>query len=160
MNKIKGIVTAAAICVMSFTLPGCSQRSDNFIDFAKYDISMPDGPEIAQGIEMTTEFPEYDGNVDEIVLLITNNSDEDFEFGKYYILQKLDEGEWKYIWVFGQFTLLTFIYPPSLSTTRTIKLKDHIEQPLLPGRYRIGIGDIEMDLSIRGALAFAEFTIK
>lgn len=160
MKKLKKIIILTAICIMQLTLPGCAEKEDNFVDFDKFDLSEPDEPEIAENIEITTEFSEYDGDVDEIVLSITNNSDEDFGYGKYYILQKLDEGEWKYIWVFGKFTLLAYICPPFFTATPTIELKDHIEQPLLPGRYRIGIGDIELDYSINGKLAYAEFTIK
>jgi len=157
---MKKIFILSAVFVLAVILTGCSSKTDDFVDFDKAGISMPDEPEAAKAVEATTEFPEYDGDVDEIVLLIANNSDEDFEFGEYYILQKLDEGEWKYINVFGVFLPLGISYPPSHSSHRTIKLTEHIKQPLLPGRYRIGIGNIDVGLGIHGTVAFAEFTIK
>ncbi|MDE7362325.1 MAG: hypothetical protein K2N38_10375 [Oscillospiraceae bacterium] len=160
MNKFKSILTATAICVLSFALSSCTEKSDDYFEFSDLGISEPNEPEVAEDVVMTTEFPEYDGNVDKIVLSVTNNSDEDFGFSDYYVLQKLDEGEWKYIKVFGQFTLLAGSHPPSLSAPLTIKLKDHIKQPLLPGQYRIGVGSINLDLSFNGALAYAEFTVK
>lgn len=160
MNKLKSVLTATAICVLSFALSGCTEKSDDYFEFSDLGISEPDEPEVAEDVVMTTEFPEYDGNVDKIVLSITNNSDKDFQFNDYYVLQKLDEGEWKYIKVFGKFTLLAGSYHPSLSAPLTIRFKDHIKQPLLPGQYRIGVGSIDLDLSFNGALAYTEFMIK
>ncbi len=161
MSKTVKYIIVTAMCVMSFALTGCSQRQDDFIDFETIDLSEPGEPKIAEDVVLTTEFPEYEGNVDEIVLMITNNSDKEFSFGREFVLQKLDEGEWKYIQVFGIFTMLSFAYRPTDSGPFTIKLKDHIDQPLLPGCYRIGIGEVNLlDFSFPGEMAFAEFTIK
>lgn len=130
---------------------GCKSTAKD--DFLETDLPQP---VITENIVMETEFPEYDGNEEKIHVKLKNNTDEDFSYGKNFFLQKLDSGRWRYIGVSGNFSTLLCIIPPSWNGWEFFELKDHVKQPLLPGRYRVGFWGDEGKKST----PIAEFTVK
>lgn len=137
---------------------GAVMMSAGCISKAKDDFLETDQPQpvIAENIVMETEFPEYDGNAEKIRVKLQNNNDEDFSYGKYFFLQKLDGEEWHHIGVSGNFSSLLYSIPPSWDGWEFFELKDHVKQPLLPGKYRVGFWGDEG----HRPTPVAEFTVK
>ncbi len=155
---MKKTIVALVVCV-TILLTGCAGKKDNFIkdNFISVDRQQP---VIAENVEMTTEFPEYDGNTEIIYAPLKNNGNEDFTHGSYYFLQKLDGDDWRYLGVSGNFNLLQAVIKPGEDALGRFQLKDHVKLPLLPGRYRIGWwSEATEDGSIEPT-PVAEFTVK
>lgn len=146
MFKIK----RAAILLTAFLLlTGCAPKDD----LADYELV--EYPPI-ENVTARTEFDEYDGDVEEITVFITNDRDQRYYYDKFFQLQKNVDGEWKLIRSIREeyFSDLLGIYiPERYFTSINIKLKDDVKLPLLPGRYRIWVGG-------GGERVPAEFTIK
>lgn len=149
MKKLKlAFITVLFAAVM---LSGCARKDDFADGFA---------PELTLSEFMTakTEYPEYDGNVEEIKLIITNNGSEEWGYNVVFHLEKYDEDMdgWRNINFSRQmeWTLLSMGVLPSETVAEIISLKDNFKQPLLPGRYRVvKYGD-------RDEAVAAEFKIK
>ncbi len=150
---MKKTIVALVVCV-TILLTGCAGKKDNFISVDRQQ------PVIAENVEMTTEFTEYDGDTERIRVKLRNNRSEDFSYGAYFFLQKLDGDEWRYLGVSGNFNLLLYSVPPGWDGWESFQLKEHVKLPLLPGRYRIGWwSETTEDGSIRPT-PVAEFTVK
>ena len=142
MLKIK---FAVVICVVLLLLTGCAAKDD----FADYEFSEPPAVE---GLTAETEFSEYDGDTEEIRVIVTNDCDTIFSFSEFFSLQKKVDGEWKPIKFGGKLNLIGSDMPARSTAPITFVLKDHVKLPLLPGQYRIWVGDSDR--------VSAEFTIK
>ncbi len=154
MRKIK---LAASVCALlaAVMLTGCdNSRPKKFYS----DADIPEQV-IADDVTASTEFPEYDGDVERINVTIVNDGDTDFSFGKQYSLQKMEDGEWRYIVVSGAFTLLEYSCKASETNDHTFDLKDHVKLPLPSGSYRIGIG-FSPHPNEFARIAYAEFSVK
>ncbi len=149
MRKALGSMLLCAAMLMAV---GCKPEvKDDFID-----TEFPQ-PTIIEGVVMETELAEYDGNTERIRVKLRNDRDEDFTHGAYFFVQKLDGDEWRYLGVSGNFSTVTCSIPSGWDGWEFFQLKDHVKQPLLPGKYRIGysgIGDEDLPTPI------AEFTVK
>jgi len=110
-------------------------------------------PEFEEGVVMTTEFAEYDKNLEKITVTITNNSDIEFGFnGQDFSLQK-DTGEsWRYLSVSGSINASCQIVRPGESGSCTVYVSEHIKTPVSAGTYRLLLGE--------GKKVSAEFTVK
>ncbi len=154
---MRTIKLAASVCALlaAVMLTGC----DN--SHSKKFYSDADIPEqvIADNVTVTTEFPEYDGDVERINVTIVNDGDTEFCFGEQYSLQKLEDGEWRYIVVSGAFILLESSCNASETNDHTFDLKDHVKLPLPSGSYRIGVG-FSPHPSEFSRIAYAEFSVK
>lgn len=149
--SLKRMIAAVAVCGAVISSVGCrSARKDDFIDSDRPQ------PIITENLVMETEFPEYNGNTETIRVKLKNNTDEDFRYGTYFFLQKLDGGEWRYIGVSGYFHAILCTVPPAWDGWEYFELKDHVKQPLLSGTYRIGFWVEEGKQST----PVAEFTVK
>lgn len=149
--SLKRMVASAAVCSAVILSVGCkSTGKDDFIEFDKPQ------PIIAENIVMETEFPEYDGDTERILVKLKNNTDEDFFYGRYFFLQKLDSDEWRYIGVSGDFQAILYSVPPAWDGWEYFELKDHVKQPLQSGTYRIGFWVEEG----KQPTPVAEFTVK
>ncbi len=154
MGKMKLAVPACALFA-AVMLSGCNKyRPKKFYS----DAVVPEQV-ISEDVTAKTEFPEYDRHVKKIKVIATNNGDTDFFFGEQYSLQKLEDGEWKYIVVGGIFPAIGRIFPASETSDHTFSLEDHVKLPLPSGSYRIGVGfepyPMEFD-----RIVYAEFTVK
>lgn len=142
----------AALCAVLMLLAGCAAK-DDFID-----VERPQ-PVIAENVEMSTEFSEYDGEVEKIYATVKNNGNKNFTHGSYYFLQKLDGNEWRYLGVSGRFDLLAKMTEPGNDSVGIFQLKDHVKLPLLPGKYRIGWWSTDEN-DAPEPTPVAEFTVK
>lgn len=152
--SLKRIIGSVALCGAILTSVGCSKAepTDNFVedDFPQ--------PRISEDVVMETEFPEYDGDTEEIFATIKNNGDCDFGYGERFVLQKLDGEEWRYIATYGMFKMIAVSIPPSQEHEKVrFDLQEHVKLPLLPGRYRIGF---PTDYEFEQPTPIAEFTVK
>lgn len=138
------IILAALALLTAVTLTGCAPKDD----FADYEFVEPPAVE---GVTAQTEFSEYDGNTEVIYVMAANDSDERFPFGDLFYLQKLVGDEWKPIRVGGDSLCLDMAMPAHTSGKISVKLKDHVKLPLLPGQYRVWVGISEK--------VSAEFTV-
>lgn len=141
------------LCAVMLMTVGCKENKekDDFID-----TEFPQ-PVIVENVVMETEFAEYDGNTERIRVKLRNDRDEDFTHGAYFFVQKLDGDEWRYLGVSGNFSTVTCSIPSGWDGWEFFQLKDHVKQPLLPGKYRIGyssFGHEELPTPV------AEFTVK
>lgn len=144
MKKLK---FAALLLAVLLLLTGCAPKDD----FADYEFVEP--PAIA-GVTAQTEFSEYDGKSEHIIVNVTNDSNEylDISFD-YFSLQKDVDGIWRPISKYNNISsLMGFVCPPHTSRPARVILKDHVKQPLLPGHYRVWVGGENWDVS-------AEFNI-
>ncbi len=154
MGKMKLAVTVCAL-LAAVMLSGCNKyRPKTFY----WDADIPEQV-ISEDVTAKTEFPEYDRRVKKIKVIATNNGDEDFFFGERYSLQKLEDGEWKYIFVGGIFPAIGRIFPASETSDHTFSLEDHVKLPLPSGSYRIGVG-FTASPNEHNRIAYAEFTVK
>lgn len=148
MIKIK---LAAVLFVVLLLLTGCTHKDD----FADYVFS--DYPPI-ENITAETEFSEYDGNTAVINVTVTNDSDNAFRYGDKYYLQKFADDEWKSIST-GGFMVQAVLLNKEISEHSVgsieVKLEDHINFPLLSGKYRVWVGYEEDEEYVS-----AEFTVK
>lgn len=144
MSKIKHLFF---LCTVFFLLTGCSPKDD----FDDYEIV--EYPSV-ENVSAKTEFDEYDGDTESIVVFITNDRDERFPYGYYISLQKYVDGEWRPIRIIKEEYDLLARYMSERSTMPLeFDLKEYVKPPLLPGRYRIWVGNERERLP-------AEFTIK
>lgn len=131
MFKIKYM---AFLCAALLLLTGCARRDDFGDGFASEFTP-------AEAVTAKTEFPEYDGNVEEIKLIITNDGSEEWDYNVVFHLEKYDEdmGGWRNIKFSDKmtWTLLACGISPSETVTVPIPLKGNYKQPLLPGQYRV-----------------------
>lgn len=155
MRRIIFTVSAFAYFVAIATLTGCNNyKSKKFFSDASFSEQ-----KIAENVTITAEFQEYDKNVEEIKLTVANNGDDIFASGEQYRLQKMENDEWRDVAVQGRFTAIAYIYEPSTVCSYIAVLKDHVELPLLPGEYRIGVG-FDPYPDDNDLISYAEFTIK
>jgi len=134
------------ICTVLMLLTGCSPQDD----FADYKFEFPP----VENVSARTEFDEYDTDVKEISVELTNGRDELFSFDYCMFLQKYVDGEWRWIRIIKEEWDLLDPYMPEHSTGGcTFDLKEFVKLPLLPGRYRIWVGGSDGRVP-------AEFTIK
>lgn len=154
---MKQIKFFALICVFitAAMFSGCSKNKSKPL-FT--DIILPE-QNIAEDVTATAEFPEYDGDVEEIKIFVANNGERNFGTGEMFRMQKMENGEWRDLAVRGTFKAIAQIFEPGINSTYTAKLKDHVKLPLPSGEYRIGVG-FEIYPTEDDLIAFAEFTIK
>lgn len=154
MGKMKLAVPACAL-LAAVMLSGCNK------DRPKKFYSDADFPEqvISEDVTAKTEFSEYDRQVKEIKVIVANNGDTDFYFGEHYSLQKLEDGEWKYIVVGGNFNFTLCGFPASETSDYTVNLDGHVKLPLPSGSYRIGLG-FEPYPEEYDRIVYAEFSVK
>lgn len=147
MRKFKSVFSAVILCVAAAFAVGCAQQEDDFTTRERPD------PEFEEGVVMTTEFAEYDKNLEKITVTITNNSDMEFGFnGQDFSLQK-DTGEsWRYLSVSGSINASCQIVRPGESGSCTVYVSEHIKTPVSAGTYRLLLGE--------GKKVSAEFTVK
>lgn len=103
---------------------------------------------------MTTELPEYDKNIGEIKVTITNNGDKEFSFNEQsYSLQK-DTGEsWRYLnSSVTSINALARIIESGKTGNLTFSVGKDFKMPLSAGKYRLLIGE--------DAKVCAEFAVK
>lgn len=144
MFKIRYLVFLSAVLLL---LTGCSPKDD----FDDYEIV--EYPPV-ENVSAKTEFDEYDGDTESIVVFITNDRDERFLFDYYISLQKDVDGVWRPIRIIKEVYDLVARYMSERSTMPLeFGLKEYVKLPLLPGRYRIWVGNERERLP-------AEFTIK
>lgn len=130
---VKRLICSFAVGCAVLMSVGCKTvPKDDFVD-----IDMPQ-PIISEDIVMKTVYPEYDGGTEKIFATVVNNSDNEFGYGAQFFLQKLDEGEWRYISVSGYWKGWASAISPKEDGKVGFDLKDHAKLPLLPGTYRIG----------------------
>lgn len=149
MLKVKLI---AALCAVLMLLAGCSNGedspADDFLEGSVAELSP------AEFLSAVTEFDEYDGNVENIVVFLTNNRDEELHFDYWWQLEKDVGGEWKRIRFIKQREMDLLDRIIMCGTTCILcDLKDNVKQPLLPGHYRLWVGG-------ENGRVPAEFTIK
>lgn len=147
MKKIKFVLIALLLCVITAFAVGCAKQEDNFTTRETAE------PEFAEGVVMTAEFAEYDKNLEKITVTITNNGDVDFGFnGQDFSLQK-DTGEsWRYLSASGSINGSCQIVRPGESGSCTVYVSEHIKTPVSAGTYRLLLGE--------GKKVSAEFTVK
>lgn len=147
MKKIKFVLIALLLCVITAFAVGCAKQEDNFTTRETAE------PEFAEGVVMTAEFAEYDKNLEKITVTITNNGDVDFGFnGQDFSLQK-DTGEsWRYLSTSGSINGSCQIVRPGESGSCTVYVSEHIKTPVSAGTYRLLLGE--------GKKVSAEFTVK
>lgn len=147
MKKIRFVLIALLLCVMTALAVGCAKQEDDFTTRERPD------PEFEEGVVMTTEFAEYDKNLEKITVTITNNSDIVFGFnGQDFSLQK-DTGEsWRYLSVSGSINASAQIVRPGESGSCTVYVSEHIKTPVSAGTYRLLLGE--------GKKVSAEFKVK
>ena len=138
----------ALFCAVLLLFTGCvSEPKDDFADYEWVE------PPAVEGVTMRTEFPEYNGDLETISVMVTNDRDERFGFNWTFSLQKMVQDEWKPIKVsYDRLTLEVNNMLPNTSGTIMLDLKNHVKLPLLPGHYRIWIGTREQ--------VSAEFDVK
>ncbi|MDE7362326.1 MAG: hypothetical protein K2N38_10380 [Oscillospiraceae bacterium] len=138
---------AAVLLAALLLLTGCAPKDDfDDYEFVEY-------PPV-ENVSARTEFEEYDGDVELISVLVTNDRDERFSFGYHISLQKDVDGEWRPIRIIKEeYDLLARYMPEHCTLPLRFDLNKYVKLPLLPGRYRIWVGnEIEK--------VPAEFTIK
>lgn len=144
MFKIKLTVILFAMILL---LTGCAAK-DDFANRSAY--SYPP----VENISAKTQRTEYDGNVESINVLLTNNSDKEFQYDLWWQLEKEVDGEWKVIdFIVEEREFDCLIRSTRSSANIPCDLKGYVKQPLLPGHYRLWVG------GEKGRVP-AEFTIK
>lgn len=148
MRKFKSVFSAVILCVAAAFAVGCAQGDD-------FNTSRDTAePKLAEGIVMTTELPEYDKNIGEIKVTITNNSDKEFSFNEQsYSLQK-DTGEsWRYLnSSVTSINALASVIESGKTGNLTFSVGKDFKMPLSAGKYRLLIGE--------DAKVCAEFAVK
>ena len=146
MRRIKCISLILAALLLFIT--GCAAKDD----FA--------GPLAANYLPVDylsaeTEFAEYDGNAETILVFLANHRDEYFHFDYGWQLEKEVDGEWRAIRFIGPNRVDDLLdrRMPRGTTAIRCELKDNVKQPLLPGHYRLWVGRVNERVS-------AEFDIK
>lgn len=153
--KIIRLAASACALLATMMLAGCDDsRSKKFFS----DLDYPEQV-ISEDVTAKTEFPEYDRDVKKIKVIAANNGDMEFVFGEQYTLQKMEDGEWKYIAVQGRFTAIERVFPASKTSDYTVNLEGHVKLPLLPGSYRIGLG-FDPYPNEYSRIVYADFTVK
>lgn len=143
MLKIKFF---AVMCAALLLLTGCAPK-DDFADYETVEYHP------VENVSAATEFEEYDGNAESIAVLLSNNSDNQFELSDSIALEKNVDGEWRAIRIIKkEYTLIYHAVSAHTEEWKRFELKDYVELPLLPGQYRIWVGG--------GNKVPAEFTIK
>lgn len=144
MTKVKFF---ALFCAVLLLFTGCApEPKDDFADYEWVE------PAAVEGVTAQTELAEYNGNIEGIDVIVTNDLDERFFYGDSFTLQKSDNGSWRSIKTGGICKdYSAAILPRSLGCI-SVNLKDHVKLPLLSGHYRIWIGTYEQ--------VSAEFDIK
>lgn len=145
MLKMKLI---AALCAVLILLASCAAK-DDFTDY-----SVTEYPPI-EYLSAETEFSEYDGNAEEIWVILSNHRDEAFHYDYEWWLEKEVDDGWRAIRFLKEreFDCLDRIMKHGSSEYIPCDLKGYVKQPLLPGHYRIWVGGEEGRVP-------AEFTIK
>lgn len=128
----------ALLCAALLLLTGCVPEPED--DFADYEFVEPPAVE---GVTVRTELAEYNGNIEGIDVIVTNDRDERFFFGDSFTLQKSDNGSWRSIKTEGIIKDYSAAVLPRSPGRISVNLKDHIKLPLLPGHYRVWVGDYE-----------------
>lgn len=147
MRKIKTIFTALLLCVLTAFAAGCA-KNDDFN--TTRDVT---DPEFAESVSMTTEFPEYDGNISDIKVTFTNNGDKDFSFGDQdFDLQKETGESWRYLNTSGSITAMACVIKSGSTQSYTFHIGDYVKTPLSAGTYRLIVGE--------GKCVCAEFKVK
>lgn len=146
---------ASILCAALLLLTGCAAKDEDSLadydDFADYSVTefLP-----VEFLSAETEFAEYDGNVEMIVVFLSNTADEEFHFDEWWRLEKEVNGEWKAIRFIKNLELDLLDRIMSRGTMDIwCNLKEHVKLPLLPGHYRIWVGGDDERVP-------AEFTIK
>lgn len=139
------------ICVLAVLLlfmTGCAAKDDFAGHFAA------NYPPV-EYLSAETEFAEYDGNAETVLVFLTNHRDEEFHFDYGWQLEKEVDGEWRAIRFIGPNRVDDLLdrRMPHGTTAIRCELKDNVKQPLLPGHYRLWVGRVNERVS-------AEFTIK
>ncbi len=147
-----GILAAA---IMAVFMTGCN---DGVPEGFFTDHEFPE-QRIAQNAVVIPEFEEYDRNAEEIRFTVINNGDEFLGAGEEFRMQKMEDGEWRNVLVYGSFNLIGHLFDPGTTSTYHAVLKDHVKYPLPEGRYRIGIG-YNRNPTERDAIMYGEFTVK
>lgn len=153
-------VPAYLAAVGTLFLSGCGKQNESAE--SKPMVVDDIGITFPENVEMKTEFSEYDTDVKVINTIITNNSDEyfNFEYGDN-VLDKFnpDTNEWERVPFKedGELFLdcVARSMPPSGTATTTFNLEEVYDLPLAPGRYRIDRGRVRHEKEILRA----EFTI-
>lgn len=138
-------------CAALLLLTGCvSEPKDDFADYEWVE------PPAVEGVTAQTEFAEYDRNLKDLRVIVTNDSDEEFEYdSRIFYLNKKVGDQWKPININGShypINLGEHVSPHSIGEIRLREIEDHFKLPLLPGHYRIWVGD--------GEQVSAEFDVK
>lgn len=136
-------------------LTGCAQTlKDDFAEGYEYFT-----PPTVEGVTAQTEFAEYDGNTEVIYVTVINDTDEIFPVNEFFLLDKKVGDEWRRIRTEGFVYGFARKWEPHTTETFPIKLKDFTKLPLLPGHYRVWVGDLETDIEYIQAVP-AEFDVK
>lgn len=156
MKPMKRAISAFVFLVVLLT--GC-HLDPNYIPpdfFVDYDV--PEW-ETVDSVIVTSQFSEYDRNVEKITLTVINNTGDDIYTDDHFSFQKKQDGEWREVAGRGMFNLQVIIYPTSSSHTHTVTLKDRIKLPLPAGEYRAGI-IFSIGTEEKNYVSYAEFTVK
>lgn len=143
----------ALFCAALLLFTGCvSEPKDDFADYEFVE------PLPVEGVTAQTEFAEYGGNVEDLCIIVTNDSDEDFHCDprEFYLNKKVGD-QWKPIKVGGFYNSIvmdTCVSPHSAEKIYLIEIEDHTKLPLLSGHYRIWVG------KWNGDMVPAEFDVK
>ena len=149
------IFAVFAAVVMTVVMTGCN---DGVPKGFFTDAEFPE-QRIAQNVVVTAELDEYDRYAEEIRFTVINNGDELLGAGTDFRMQKMEDGKWRNVLVFGSFHALAYGFDPGTTSTYSAVLKDHVKYPLPEGRYRIGIG-YSRNPTERDAIMYGEFTVK
>lgn len=101
MNQLKFFVLIC-ILVIGTMFSSCNKNKPN--DF--FTDAVLTEQNIAEDVIATTEFREYDGRVDKIVIYVKNNSKQNFSSGEQFRMQKFEDNEWRDLAVRGKFTAI------------------------------------------------------
>lgn len=136
-----------ALCAALLLTTGCAAKDD----FADYSVT--EYPPV-EYLSAETELAEYDGNIEKIRVVLTNDRDEYFHYDLDWQLEKEVDGEWRAIrFIKERVHDLLDRSMPRGTVSIGCELKNNVKQPLLSGHYRIWVGGDNQR-------APAEFTIK
>lgn len=155
MKRIKLFLSICVLVTVTM-LSGCGKNESEDI-FATASLPVL---KISEDVTATTEFPEYNSDTEEIIIYLVNSGESDFELSDHFRMQKMENDKWRDLAVEGIFGLYSLAVPAGDEDYRyRVVLKDHVQLPLPPGEYRIGVGD-QLYITEDYLIAYTEFTIK
>jgi len=143
------------ICAAVLLLAGCGDVPDDFLVDADYSFTEL---RVVENVTVTTEFAEYDGNVEMINYFVKNDTDDYFAWDDGP-LQKMEKGEWRTVRHDSLVIGTQPVVDPHSTRTDTWQLEGKYPLPLPSGQYRIVLYYNEPFTREKFA-AYAEFSVK